>query len=182
VNRAGSRSGLSILLIALILFACSLSGLAAGVYARSLAHRDVGGTSGPSSHGSHATSASHTPAPTATSTVVPTAVAAAGFTLTLTADPNVSAPGGSFTATVVATSASGSPVAGLTCYLRAPEGMTPLYDQWPPAQVTSAQGIATWHLKAPQVSPGLYGIEVVAYGANGYHWSYRVHFTVSGNS
>lgn len=184
-RRRGGWSGLSIGLLAFVLLACSLSGLAAGVFANQLAHGgsriDLGlsGSQSTASASQSATKPTSTSAATATS--VPTIVAQPGFTLKLTATPNVLKAGADFTATVVATSASGSPVVGLTCYLRAPEGnsrLAPLYDQWPPAAVTDTSGTAAWHLKAPQTNSGTYGIEVVAYGTNNYQYSWLVHVTI----
>ena len=89
-----------------------------------------------------------------------------------TVEPKTAAPGQTLTitATVLAPN-GGQPIAGVQCYLRAPaNGQHPLFQIWPQPATTNATGTATWHLTVPQVSPGVYGVEIVAYGAK--QWSY----------
>lgn len=65
--------------------------------------------------------------------------------------------------------------------MRAPtKAHTPLFQDWPPPKITDANGQATWNLIAPQISPGLYGVEVVAYGTNSYNYYVDALMTVSG--
>lgn len=174
----------SAVLIAVVLVACSLSGLAAGVFARQL-----GNPRAATSHNTPASASSHTPLPTTTATPVPEATAtimaqpagSVAFSLSASSSPRVLPAGQSFTVTVTALALQGgAALSGLQCFMRAPtDGRTPLFQEWPPAQVTGPNGQATWNLTAPQVAPGLYGLEVVAYGANSYSYHYDLSVTIS---
>lgn len=65
--------------------------------------------------------------------------------------------------------------------MRAPtDGRPPLLSGWPPPQITGANGQAAWNLTTPQVAPGTYGVEVVAYGANSYHYYADAFVTITG--
>lgn len=186
-RKAHSASVLGGVLIAIILIACSISGLAAGVYARHLSEPLAAGNTATS--GSIA-SASHTPRPAPSATPIPTATARTiaqqpgnlPFFLAASASPASLAAGQTLTITIQASSQYGSaPVVGLTCYMRAPsDGRVPLFQTWPTPAVTGASGQATWTLTAPQVAPGPYGVEVVAYGANHFTYYSDAFITITG--
>lgn len=186
-RNARSANTLSAVLIAIVLVACSISGLAAGVYARHLGDRLASATAtAPASAASHTphlhatATAIIAPIPTTTPTVQHTETAP--FILKASAVPSSLTSGQSFTITVLATSQHGAaPVPGLTCYMRAPsDGRAPLFQTWPPQAITDANGQATWNLAAPQVASGPYGVEVVAYGANGYNYYSDTFVTITG--
>jgi hypothetical protein len=176
----------SAVLVAVVLVACSISGLAAGVFAGHL-----GDLRAAASHNAPAPASSHTPPAAATATPVPEATATAtprpagnvAFVLSVSSSPQVLPAGQSFTVTVTAlTPQGGAAIGGLQCFMRAPsDGRTPLFQEWPPSQVTGSNGQATWrNLTAPQVAPGTYGLEVVAYGANSYYRYADTFVTISG--
>ena len=65
------------------------------------------------------------------------------------------------------------PLPGLSCVMGPPShGRPALFQQWPGAQVTDAQGHASWSLVAPQVAPGYYVMAITASGQHdsGYLW------------
>lgn len=185
MKRNGHRANVaSAVLIAVVLVACSISGLAAGVYARHLGDSLVAGT-GTATVSSHsppsAPTATPAPAVTATTTIQPAENVL--FILSASASPRTLASGQNFTITVAAvTRDSGQvPVAGLQCFMRAPtDGRAPLFQDWPTPVTTGADGQATWNLTTPQVSPGTYGVEVVAYGPNSYSYHFDTFVTISG--
>ena len=180
-NTLGIQHPLRALLAAVALVVCVGSGLAAGTFSRGLVTR-LGGsvatqTTTQVSHGATQATGSSTPSPTP----LPAQLAASGFTLTTTAAPNHVAAGQQFT--VIATVVAGdgvTPVPGLTCTMRAPsEGARPLFQQWPAPQVTDAKGVATWTLTAPQVQPGQYAVDVIAYGQHGYWYNWHAAVTIT---
>ena len=174
---------LSAVLIAIVLISCSISGLAAGVYARHLGSANAPRVPHPSPVSSLAAAATATPAvPTATATATPRPLGSTKFVLTTSASPALLPPGQSFTVTVTAvTLHGGAPVADLQCFMRAPTTNHPaLFQDWPPPKTTDARGAATWTLTAPRVPPGLYGVEIVAYGADSYNYYADALVTISG--
>ncbi|MGH2517094.1 MAG: hypothetical protein ACRDHP_15700 [Ktedonobacterales bacterium] len=175
---------MSAALIAIVLIACSMSGLAAGVYARHLGDPLAVATTGPRPAPSQTPlpAVTATPVAQATATTTPQSAVAVEFALSVSVSPTVLSVGETFTITVTAVARhGGAPVAGLQCFMRAPSsGRAPLFQDWPPPQVTAASGQATWQLTAPQQSPGLYGVEVVAYGTNSYNYYADSFVTVSG--
>lgn len=185
MKHASQRNGpLSAILIAIILVACSMSGLAAGVYARHLGDTISTSTSKPpvSSNLTATARATATLSPPPTATITPQPANTTGFVLSASASPTTLSPGQSFSVTVTAvTGQGGAPIAGLQCFMRAPtKAHTPLFQSWPPPKITDATGQATWDLTTPQVSPGLYGVEVVAYGTNSYNYYVDALMTISG--
>jgi len=174
-RRAQSANLTSAVLLAIVLVTCSISGLAAGVYARHLGERLAAATKTVSAPASSATSraaSTATSVPLATATVTPQSAGAVAFVLTVSSSPNTLSAGQSFNVSVTAlTQNGGAAVVGLRCFMRAPtDGRAPLFQNWPTPQITDANGRATWNLVAPQVASGLYGVEVVAYGVNSYNY------------
>lgn len=163
---------LSLFVAAVIMVACAATGMLAGAFAHSLASKQsptspngpvISGTAPGQSLATVTPSGAATQAPSTTST-------ATNFALTITLSSRTLAAGETFTVTVVAT-ASGAPVTGLTCTLRAPVSGPPgLFSDWPPAAATDASGQVIWTLTTPAVSPGTYGIEVDAVGAHHYEF------------
>lgn len=185
MKRASQRNGpLSAILIAIVLVACSMSGLAAGIFARHLGTAVAAGTSKPpvSSHLTATPRSTATPAPAPTATLPSQPSSTTGFVLSASASPTALSPGQSFVVTVTAvTGQGGVPISGLQCFMRAPtKAHPPLLQSWPPPKVTDTSGQATWNLIVPQVSPGLYGVEVVAYGTNSYTYYVDALMTISG--
>ena len=184
MKRNGQRANVtSAVLIAVVLVACSISGLAAGVYARHLGDSLAAATI-------RTPVSSRTPPSAPTATLVPAATATATtqpvenvlFNLSASASQGTLSSGQRFTVTVTAAAKNGgAPVAELKCYMRAPtDGRAPLFQDWPTPVITGADGQATWNLTAPQVAPGLYGMEVVAYGTNSYSYFADTFVTISG--
>lgn len=159
-----------VLAVALTLVLCAASGLAAGSFSRKVVDAfgrldtGAGVAASPTQH------ATHTATPSPSATLVPTVVAASGFSLSAVVTPSQLTPGQQFTVVVSAVARDGvTPVSGLQCFLQAPSnGRQPLFAQWPSPTGTDATGRATWTLTAPQVTPGRYGLEVIAYGDHQY--------------
>lgn len=180
-----SSNRMSAVLIAIVLVACSVSGLAAGVYARRLGDSfAVAATTTPPLAASRTPlPATATSAPAAPATATPRPTGTGAFVLTVVSSPNALAPGQSVTITVTALTRdrSKAPIAGLKCFMRAPsDGRAPLFQSWPPPVFTGANGVAAWNLTAPQVASGLYGVEVVAYGTNSYLYYADAFITITG--
>ena len=167
-----TRPGL--IIVALLLTAFALSGLAGGFVTRSALDATQVAAQPTKSNKAAATSTSLAQAhATATSgpTTVPV-VAAAGFTLRAEASPRTVTPSAAFSVQVTVVARDGvTPVAGLKCFMRAPQQGAALYTSWPPPTVTNSAGVATWRLTTPQVAPGAYAVEVVAFGNDA--WSYQ---------
>ncbi len=151
------------LLTALIIF-IALTGFMAGALTRTLT-----------------TSASQSlrlnPNPTATPTATPepeisptvtldptTAPSLGHFSINLTVSPLSGYAGETITINALVTDdATGVPIPGLTCRLRAPtNGTTGLFTTWPPPTATDSSGVASWTSVIPNVAPGRYVIEVFA--------------------
>lgn len=175
-------------LFVLVLFA--ITGLGAGVAARSAlgsavprASTQTPGTvigiaTTPATTFTTSTTSTTVPATTATTTPANALVVASGFTIAAVASQKTVAPGQTVTIVVSATARDGvTPVVGLECFMRAPPSGTPLYSQWPASRITAKDGTATWTLTAPQLPPGQYAFEIVAYGAQ--DWSYRWEVTLT---
>ncbi len=114
------------------------------------------------------------PTPTNAPTVAPVL---AHFTLRLTVSPASNHAGGSIAISVLATDdATGAPIPGLTCRLRAPsDGAPGLLSAWPTPTATDSSGVASWTSTIPADAPGRYEIEVFAQTPA---WSYVAHATV----
>lgn len=167
----GSR-GWRWILSAVVLVAFALSGLAAGTVAGTLARGAGAQTPGTVTGGarsSPAATGNEAPTRTPVSTVVP----AVGFSFFAVATPSAVQPGDHFTVELTAVDISKRPLAGLSCVMGPPNhGRPSLFKQWPGAQVTDAQGHASWSLVAPQVAPGYYVMAITASGQHdsGYLW------------
>jgi hypothetical protein len=170
--------------VALLLTAFSLSGLACGLLTHTVAASLLASAGVPTATSGRATRVpTHTPTgapPSATpaATVVPPP----GFSLRAYASPSHVTPGEQLqvVATVVGPDGS-TPLAGVQCILQAPpESPPPLLATWPPPVITNSAGQAVWTLTAPQVPPGVYGVEVIAYGRNtniNFKWDPTVNVT-----
>ena len=157
-----------------ILLAFAVMGLLAGLVAHSLAHPQSSGAlaSGPVISGSPPGQAAPTETSTpADGTATPTTTnTQTGFMLSISLSQRSVSAGDTFTVTVTAI-ASGAPVSGLSCTLRAPTyGPQGLLTTWPAPATTDANGRATWMLTTPAVAPGAYGVEADAVGAHHYEF------------
>ena len=166
------------LLTALIAF-IALTGIMAGALTRTLI------TSAATSQGQRQ---NLEPTPTATATLTPqlsptptnaptVAPVLAHFTLKLTVSPASNHAGGSIVINVLATDdATGAPIPGLTCRLRAPsDGAPGLLSVWPTPTATDSSGVASWTSTIPADAPGRYEIEAFAQTPA---WSYVAHASV----
>jgi hypothetical protein len=155
---------------ALVLVLCAATGLGAGAYTRGVLGRSGSiGSLTPSVAASPSTGTQPSKAPTATVTTASSVPVESGFTLSIVITPAQVSPGQQLTVVVTAIDRLGvAPVRGLQCFLQAPPRRLPLLSQWPGPGVSNEQGQATWSLVAPQVAPGNYGVEVIAYGPNRY--------------
>lgn len=171
--------------VATVLVLCCMSGLATGVLARSLSGQTPpSATSLTSSGAPHSTAPAsrptHTPVVTSSPTTTQAIVQATGFSFTVAASPAQVAPGQPFTVTVSVLSSSQSPLAGIQCFMRAPsDGSPSLFQDMPTPQVSNANGQAIWNLTAPQVTPGTYRIEVIAYGSHSFTYYAYAHLVVT---
>jgi hypothetical protein len=169
----GQRKILLIMLIAFV----ALTGFTAGIFTRAfISTNDQSQLQKPDS----SATATLTLAPqlSPTDTQQPTeAPALAHFALKLTATPSSGHVGDTIVISVLATDdATGTPIPGLTCRLRAPSNGDPgLMTDWPTPTATNTDGIATWTVKIPQNAPGRYEIEAFAQTPS---WSYVVHTAV----
>jgi len=189
-NRPAPRTPPSTLAISIILVLLSASGMLAGVTAHHLqATPATTPTTGPIAQATIATQPTATPVatalPTATvpsTSVTPTAGANAQFTFSVSAAPKTVAPGQAITITVsVMQKGTQTPQAGVQCFLRqATSGGQSLFQQFPPAATSGANGQAVWNLTVPAQPPGTYRIEVVAYGAHSYSYYSFTDVTVTG--
>lgn len=161
------RQGLLLALVALV----AVIGLLAGVFTRIAV-----------SAASFNQTQRQNPEPTATATLTPKASPTATseattppdlahFTLKLTATPSSGQAGDTIVISVLATNdATGNPIPGLTCRLRAPtDGVSGLLSTWPTPTATNESGVATWTETMPANAPGRYEIEVFAQTPS---WSY----------
>jgi hypothetical protein len=171
VFRRSGPTTLRMVIFAVILAVCSASGLAAGTFARGHVGDTPDTTTGPNGYTQPTPSAAPaTPTPTDTpaATVVPTSAFQVGTSIA----PSHIVAGGTLTVVAHVASKKGHmPLANVQCFMRAPhDGSAPLFSLWPAAAITNENGDAMWQLVAPQVAPGTYGVEVVAYGASGYYY------------
>ncbi|HZC05865.1 MAG TPA: hypothetical protein VE338_09500 [Ktedonobacterales bacterium] len=127
----------------------------------------------------HATSSQkNTPVPSAGATATATTRSVTGqFQLSVTVAPKTMTAGQQITITVQAfTPDTHTPVAGVTCQLRAPTDRSPgLFSSWPAPQTTDSSGSVTWTLTAPQESPGSYTVE--AFGKSS-SWGFKMDSSV----
>lgn len=170
---------LSLFVTAIILLACTATGMLAGTFAHTIAGGLADGKSpnGPVVSGTPPAASHATAISTLSVDEIPTSVSTAtSFILSIASSSRTLSAGDKFTITVVAT-VNGAPLAGLTCVLRAPmSGPTGLLSTWPTPATTNVSGQATWTLTAPSVAPGTYGIEVDAVG--GHHYEFHRYTTV----
>lgn|SRR5690242_4868181 len=151
------------MLAAVVLVAFALSGLAAGTLAGALARGAGAHVPGTVTGGTGSPSAASGATPTRTT--VPTVIPAPGFSFIAVARPSAVQPGDHFTVELTAVDDHKRPLAGLSCVMGPPNhGRPALFQQWPGAQVTDAQGHASWSLVAPQVAPGYYVMAITASG------------------
>lgn len=118
------------------------------------------------------TTATSEPQSTVIATLAPTtAPVLAHFSIKLTASPLSAHAGDDISITAYVTDdATGAPVPGLTCVLRAPTNGAPgLFTTWPTPTATTSAGIASWTTTIPADAPGRYTIEVYAQTPS---WSY----------
>jgi hypothetical protein len=156
--------------VALLLTAFSLSGLACGLLTHAVAGSLLASAGLPTATTGRATQVpTHTPttAP-ATATAVATILPPAGFSLRAYVSPSHVTPGERFQVVAIVVGADGlSPLAGVQCILQAPpQSTSPLFTTWPPPVISNSAGQAIWTLTVPSVSPGVYGLEVIAFGRN----------------
>lgn len=176
----GLRQSLPPVALAILLLACTVSGLAAGAGTRRLVDSArFGAVSG--TQGTHATGSigpATTPAASASpGGGLPTATLSpqlTGFSLSEQVSPTAVKVGQQFSvvATVTAYN-SGTPLGGIRCTLGPPaivKGSGPsLFTRWPQPVLSDSQGKATWVLQAPNVSAGPYQLVVLATGTHGYY-------------
>ena len=176
-------------LIALVLLAFVVIGLAAGFGARQLVNG--GGVGGPvaratNTANSQRATATNTANATSTSTSVATIVPPSGFSLSLDGvSPNSVAPGQKFTVVVAVLAPGGAtPLAGVLCKMGPPQdGGSPLFQQpsqWPAPQVSNAQGEAIWSVQAPTLPAGAYAFTISATGAGDYIYHVDGSITITG--
>ena len=163
--------------VALLLTAFSFSGLACGLLTHTVAGRLLASVGVPTATSGRATQVpTHTPTTEpATATAVATFVPPAGFSLRAYASPSHVTPGEQLQIVATVVGPDGfTPLAGVQCILQAPpQPASPLLPTWPPPAITNSAGQAVWTLTAPSVPPGVYGVEVIAYGRNkniNYKW------------
>lgn len=117
----------------------------------------------------HAT-ATHEKTPTATPRP-----ATGRFDLALSVSPQRVNVGDTITVTVRATVAGTStPLANLLCTLSGSGSGPDLLTKWPAPQATDEQGIVTWHVTVPHVTPDTYSIEVKASTTAPIYSAYRI--------
>lgn len=110
------------------------------------------------------------PSPTLTQEPT-TSPGGAHFSIKLTITPTSGPAGANITiAAHITDNATGTPLPGLTCHLRAPSKDGPsLFSTWPAPVASDGAGVATWNTTIPQVAPGRYVVEVFAQTRS---WSY----------
>ena len=190
------RQSLPPIVIGIILLACTVTGLAAGVGVRQLVNgAGFGVTSGtgPGKQDNHATGSTGpdvTAPPAASPTVggagLPTVTASAqatGFQLSAQVSPTVVAAGQQFSVTVTVVAHDGrTPLEGVDCTLGPPpsgDDGPSLFTQWPRSAVSNSQGKAGWTLQAPSVHAGTYELQVQGTGTHGYFFYTLVFLTIS---
>jgi hypothetical protein len=152
------------MLAAVVLVAFALSGLAAGTLAGTLV-RGAGAQVRGTVTGGPGSPPATTGGPTPTRTPLPTVIPAEGFSFIAAATPSAVQPGDHFIVELTAIDGAKRPLAGLSCVMGPPsDGGKALFQHWPGAQVTDAQGHASWSLVAPQVAAGRYVMEITASG------------------
>jgi hypothetical protein len=180
----GLRQALPPIVVGILLLACTVSGLAAGVGARRVVDNSgfgpISGT-GPGTQGNHATSSvspDTTPAGSASAGGgLPTVTASpqsTGFTLSAQVSPTAVTVGQQFSVTVTVIANDGTtPLGGVRCTLGPPgngRGSGPaLFSHWPGPVVSDSQGEGSWTLQAPNVPAGRYQLVVSATGTHGYY-------------
>ena len=184
----GLRQSLPPLVIGLVLLACTVAGLAAGVGARHLVDGLTLGDISSGLHGQQGILATRTAVlqPTAMPTPDLSETATAGveftgFVLRVSVSPEVVTPGEQFRVMVAVLSAGGARLAGVPCTLGPVSGGASLFTQWPPAKLSDAKGEVSWTLKAPPgASAGIYSLQVQGTGSLDYYYHADVTVEVSG--
>ncbi len=184
----GLRQSLPPVVIGLVLLACTVAGLAAGVGARYLVDGLTLGDVSSGLHGQQSISATRTAVPQPTTMPTPdlseTATAGAeftGFTLSVSVSPEVVTAGKQFRVTATVVSAGGAGLAGVPCTLGPVSGGASLFTQWPPAKLSDAKGEVSWTLTAPPgASAGMYPLQVQGTGSLDYYYHVDVTVEVSG--
>jgi hypothetical protein len=168
------------MLAAVVLVAFALSGLAAGTVAGSLA-RGAGAHAPGTVTGGARSSPAATGSEAPTGTPVPAVIPAEGFSFFAVATPSAVQPGDHFTVELTAVDKNKQPLAGLSCVMGPPShGRPALFQQWPGARVTDAQGHASWSLVAPQVAPGYYVMAITASGQHDSSYLWEPGITIQG--
>jgi hypothetical protein len=191
----GLRQSLPPIVVGILLLACTVSGLAAGVGAHRLVNSAGSGAisgTGPGTQGNHATSSvspDTTPAASASAggDGLPTVTASAqltGFFLSAQVSPTAVTVGQQFSVTVTVTAHDGrTPLGGVHCTLGPPgngRGSGPsLFSHWPAPVVSDPKGKAGWVLQAPNMPAGRYELVVSATGTRGYYVYEVVPLTIS---
>src|SRR5262249_11501024 len=160
------------------LILCAFSGLAAGLTTRALAGGALTAASTPGATGHQPTSTHPVASPTATGTGTATILPAAGFMVPAVVQPGGVAAGHPFTVVATVVSAQGTPLAGVVCHMQAAPSSLPLFTTWPDPAVTDANGTASWSLTAPTAPPGVYTLDIVAFGVQ-YQADWRPSLTLT---
>jgi hypothetical protein len=163
--------------VALILLICTITGLIAGAGTRQLVTSLVlRGIGTPSSIGAQGTSTgslgnSATVLPDPSPTIAGTLPPSLPDKLQVQVSPASVSQGQQFTITVTVLAKDGTtPIEGVPCSIAAATvGGVQLFTDWPPAVVSNAQGLATWTLQAPDVTPGRYSVKITATASDGYY-------------
>lgn len=163
--------------VALILLTCVITGLIAGAGTRQLvAGLVLHGSGTPSGIGARSTGTSSpgnaaTTAPDPSPTIAGTLPPSLPGELQVQVSPTSVSQGQQFTITVtVLAKGSATPIEGVPCSIgAATTGGVQLFTDWPPAVISNAQGIATWTLQAPDVTPGRYSVKITATSPGGYY-------------
>jgi hypothetical protein len=168
VATKGKSRRAPLLLSALVLAACSATGLVTGVITR-----QVASAAAPvrTSILAQATSTPTAPRPTATSVPTSPAVSSSQFAVSISVfgQPH---PGQDIQV-AASVLAADSPVAGARCTLASDAGSDPLLQTWPDAVNTDATGKCAWTITLPQqTAPGAYRIRVDGYTAQYHAWSF----------
>jgi hypothetical protein len=185
----GLRQSLPPVVVGILLLACTVSGLAAGVGAHrlvdSVGFGHISGTQG--NHATGSVSPGISPAASAsaggglpTVTVSPQST---GFSLSAQVSPTAVKVGQQFSVTVTVIAYDGTtPLGSVRCTLGPPgnsRGSGPaLFSQWPKSVVSDSAGKVVWVLQAPNMPAGTYQLVVSATGTHGYFYFTVVLLTI----
>jgi hypothetical protein len=187
----GRRQSLPLIVVGILLLACTVSGLATGVGVHRLVNSTGFGGTGPGGPGNRATSSvspDTTPAASASAggslSTVTASPQSTGFGLSAQVSPEAVTVGQQFIVTATVTVYhSSTPLGGVRCTLVPPatvqRGGPSLFAHWPAPVVSDSQGMAVWVLKAPNVSAGSYQLVVLATGTHEYYVYAAVPLTIT---